>query len=576
VSRSPGSRLLLAGLLVAVFLSFLPALRGAFLWDDADYVVRNDSIRSLDPASLAALLETVQVGNYHPLTMLSLAIDHALFGLDPFGYHLVSVLLHLLNVFLVHRLVLDLSRRFDAAILAAAFWGLHPLRVESVAWVSGRKDLLYTAFFLVALLAYRRWTRHGDLRSYAASLGAYLLSLLSKGMAVSLALVLPASDFLDGRKLTRRAVLDKLPFLALSLAFGCVAIWAQRTSGALDGETGRSLLVRCMVGAYGLVAYLGKTVAPVRLSALYPYPTAPGEALPLAFVLVALSLVPLAALVAWSLRRTRKVAFAALFYVATAILVLQILPVGGAMMADRYTYLPGVALSYLAAEGAVALRDRGGAARGICGAGAVVALALLSVLTFRQCGIWRDHGTLWNDVVRKQPHAHVAWRILGLHDAAEGRKLQALRNFDEAIRLRPDYAEAYNGRANMRADLGDRAGAARDYETLIRLRPDLVLGHYGLAYLAGEMGDFRTAAEGFTRVLEIDPRMLEARLNRGEAFLRIGRFEDARRDFDAAIDQAPRSAVAYGGRARARLALGDEQGARDDMAKAASLETPAP
>jgi tetratricopeptide (TPR) repeat protein len=535
-ANRPRERLILAAVLAAVLVAFLPALRGAFVWDDVEYVVRNDSIRSLDPASLAALLETVQVGNYHPLTMLSLAIDHALFGLDPFGYHLVSVLLHLLNVFLVHRLVLDLSRRFDAAILAAAFWGLHPLRVESVAWVSGRKDLLYTAFFLVALLAYRRWTRHGDLRSYAASLGAYLLSLLSKGMAVSLALVLPASDFLDGRKLTRRAVLDKLPFLALSLAFGCLAIWAQRYHGAIEVSP-RPLSERLLVASYGTIAYLAKTVAPVNLSALYPYP--PGS-LPASYAASLGALVAIGVAVAASLRVTRKVAFGMLFYLGTVALVLQVVPVGEAVIADRYAYLPGVGLAYLAGEGFAAAWSAVAAAKGrrlVLAAGGAAACILLAGLTFARCGVFRDSAALWNDVIAK-------------HSAS---------------------AIAYNNRGNARADLGDREGAERDYREAIRLDPDYALARYNEAYLAGEMGDFARAAAGLTRVIELAPDMAQARLHRGLAYLELRRARDAVADFDRAIVLAPDLAPAYAGRARAWLDLGDRARASADAALARSL-----
>jgi hypothetical protein len=266
---------LVAIVLAAVAVAFVPALRGGLVWDDEYYVQTNETIRSLSPSSLATLATLPQVGNYHPLTMLTLAVNYAAGGIDPFGYHLVNLLLHLANVVLVYLLMLDLSRRSDAALFACAFWGLHPLRVESVAWISGRKDLLYTGFFLAALLAYRRYARdpERELRSYLASLAAYVASLLSKGMAVSFALVVPLSDFLDRRPLSRRAVLDKLPFVALSLLLGWVAVAVQGSAEAIHMEHGRPLLDRIVFAGYGFVLYLVKTLWPSGLSLFYPYPT---------------------------------------------------------------------------------------------------------------------------------------------------------------------------------------------------------------------------------------------------------------------------------------------------------------
>lgn len=541
VGNSPLQRNgLLAAVLAGVFVSFLPALQAGFVWDDADYVRTNETIRSLDADRILSFFAAPQQGNYHPLTILSLAIDYALGGLDPFGYHLVNVLLHVANTLLVHRLVSSLSRREDVALTAAAFWGIHPLRVESVAWVSGRKDLLYTAFFVISLLLYRRYSgRASSPSAYFASLGAYVLSLLSKGMAVSLALVLPLSDFLDRRRLAARSVLDKLPFLALALAFGWIALVAQQGAGGLKEP--RPLADRLAVAAYGSVAYLGKTALPVELSAFYPYPGPPGDPLPLSYRLAPVAVLALAAAVALSLRRTRKIAFGLGFYLANVAFVLQVVPVGAAVMADRYTYLSSVGLAFLAGEGLARARDALAAAGRVRRLGAVAlllaGLAVLGTLTWQRCGVWRDNLSLWNDVLSKHP----------------------------------DSAIAYNNRGNARADLGDRLGAARDYEQAIRLQPDFVLALYNQAYLAGEEGDFARAAEGFSRVLELAPEMLPARVNRADAYVRLGRPEDAIRDYDRVLAVEPGWAPAYAGRARAWADLGEQARAVEDARRARAL-----
>jgi hypothetical protein len=544
VTRKTARRIdpVLALAVAAVALAFLPALSGGLVWDDEYYVKANETIRSLSPASLAVLATAPQVGNYHPLTMLSLALNHAAGGIDPFGYHLVNLLLHLANVVLVHRLVLDLARRSDAAAVAAAFWGLHPLRVESVAWISGRKDVLYTAFFLLALLAYRRYARDEakSRASYLGSLASYVASLLSKGMAVSLTLVLPLSDFLDRRGLSRRSILDKLPYLLLSLALGWVAIRVQGTAEAIHLEHGRAVFDRIALAGYGFVFYLAKTVWPSGLSLFYPYPTPPSDPLPAVVHLGFGASIVLVALALGTVRFTRKIAFGFFFFLANVLFVLQVLPVGNAVAADRYTYLASVGLAYLVGEGFVALRglaEARGTPRAVVPALASVVLAALGAATFARCGVWRDSATIWGDVIAKQPTVVIA----------------------------------YVQHGNAIADLGDKTGARRDYQEAIRRNPEYLLAHYNLAYLDGESGDFAAAVQGFTRVLELDPDMVWARLYRGDALRRVRRPADAIADYDRAIALAPALAPAYEGRARARLDLGDRERALADARRAQEL-----
>jgi tetratricopeptide (TPR) repeat protein len=355
-------------------------------------------------------------------------------------------------------------------------------------------------------------------------------------MAVSLALVLPASDFLDARKPARRAVLDKLPYLALALLFGFLALWAQRSQGGIEAAP-RPLSDRVLVAAHGAAGYVVKTVAPVRLSALYPYPAG---ALPASYLASLVGCVAVAGAVLASLRRTRVVAFAAWFYLATVVFVLQLLPVGAAVLADRYSYLPGVALAYLAGAGWAAARAAGAPSRPRSAAlatAALGALAILAALTWGRCGVFRDGASLWNDVIAKHPESAVA----------------------------------YNNRGNARADAGDRAGAQRDYQEAIRLDPDYAHAWYNAAYLAGEDGDFARAADGLTRVLELAPGMLQASQHRGLAYLELRKPREAIADFDRALALSPDFAPAYAGRARAWLDLGDRVRAAADAEKARSL-----
>ncbi len=519
----------------AAVVAFLPALGGGFVWDDAYYVRDNHAMRGPGIAAIAWAFRSVVLGNYQPLTLLSLALDQRLFGPGPFVFHLTNILLHAVNALLVHRLLLALSGRRDAAWAGALLWAVHPLRVESVAWISARKDVLYVLFFLGALLAYVRHAR-ADGRpgpAYFVSLGLFLLSLLSKGMAVSLSLVLPLVDLLLRRRLTARSAAEKVPFFALSIVFGLVAIRAQAGSGAIPEIPDHGILGQLGYACYALVFYLVKTVAPAALSCVYPYPGTTAEALPAAVWLAILAGAALGAATFGSLRVSRAPAFGAGFYLATVALVLQVLPVGGAVAADRYTYLPAVGVSWLAGLGYARLRDRtapSSAGRWTTSAGIVLLVASLGALSWGRCAVWQDGLALWNDVIAKHPDVAVAYQNRGVARAAAGDKAGALKDYDHALRLDPRQADAYGNRANAKADLGDREGALLDYREAIRLHPRRAEYRFNLALIEGEMGRWTEAIDGLGEAIRLDPYLAPAYVNRALALARIGRFAEARAD----------------------------------------------
>ena len=216
----------LAGILLVSFLIYLPAMKGEFVWDDYVYVQSNPMIYSFD---LAQIFSKYVLGNYHPLTMLVLSIEYSLFGFNVVGYHFINVLIHLANTLLVFRLVLLLCRKDAIALIAALFFGIHPLHVESVAWVSELKDLLYSLFFLASCVAYVNYINKRQSKYYFFALALFILSLLSKAMAASLPLVLILFDYFKGN-LNRKAVLQKIPFFLLSVCFGLIAISAQKST----------------------------------------------------------------------------------------------------------------------------------------------------------------------------------------------------------------------------------------------------------------------------------------------------------------------------------------------------------
>ncbi|MEE8574733.1 MAG: hypothetical protein V3T30_04900, partial [Thermodesulfobacteriota bacterium] len=363
---------------VVTFIVYLPTLQNGFVnWDDQGYVYNNPNIRILDIDFFRWALSTPVLGNWHPLTMLSHAVDYALFGLNPRGHHLTSIVLHSVNTILVFFLTFTLVNNKKSgnavmgneslltaritALVTALLFGLHPLHVESVAWVSERKDLLYAFFYLLTLLTYLTYAR-GSAKNrvipYASALILFTLSLLSKPMAVTLPVVLLLIDYYPlgrfrvhgptGLKAYRRIFLEKIPFFLLSLIFTAITIETQKSAGALEMEIA-PFLERLLISLRGYGFYIYKSFIPVNLAQVYPYPDTIGL-----FKLEYLaSIILIAIITLLSIKYVRKPNENKLFITLWAYFLVTLLPVIGLVQAgqqsaaDRYTYLPGLAIFIL-------------------------------------------------------------------------------------------------------------------------------------------------------------------------------------------------------------------------------------
>jgi protein O-mannosyl-transferase len=514
---------------LAAAVAFLPSLSGRFVWDDFDYVRNNPILLAHGLTAIERMFRLFVVGNYHPLTMASLALDNLLFGPNPPIFHLTNVLLHAANAVLVGRLFFALGIRRDAAWAGALLWAVHPLRVEPVAWISGRKDLLYVFFFLSALLTYLRHAKAnaGVGRDYAWAFGFFCCSLLSKGAAVAFVPVMVLADGFVGRRPSTRSVAEKVPFLAVAVVIGVVAIAAQRTAGALPSTPVYGIGGRLAVACYGLVFYLVKTLAPWGLSAFYPYPS-PSAGLP-AVAWAAVIVVVAAGLLVWWLRRFRTLVFAACVYLATLALVLQVVPVGGAIAADRYAYLPGVAVSLVIAAALGARPFRRSFAVVV-----VAAALLLAGGSWARCAVWRDGASLWNDVLAKYPDVPLAHQNRGVDRAASGDQRGAIVDYDAAIAESPGFADAWANRGASKADLGDLDGAIADLSEAIRIDPARASYRFNLGLVLGDRGRWDEALASLGEAIRLQPDFAAAYLNRGLALRQIGRAAEGAADLQRA------------------------------------------
>lgn len=526
-------------LALLVVAAFQPALDGAFIdFDDDVYVTANPQVRAGLTArgGLWALGSVGYGANWHPLAWLSHMADVEFFGLAPRGHHATSVLIHAAGA-----LLLFAGLRLTTGVLlpswvAALLFAVHPLRVESVAWISERKDVLSGFFFLAALVLWARYARRPGAARYAAALGAHLLALLSKPMAVSLPVVLlivdwwPLGRFGRGGPGARRLLLEKLPFAVLSAAVGVVTFIAQQRGGEV--VVTQRIGERLALVPVSLAAYLGKLVWPSRLAVYYPTP----ERLPWFAPLAALLVLAALAAAAWSWRRRRPhVAAGLLWYAATVLPVSGVVQAGDQALADRYTYLPliGVTLAAVLLVREIVPRPP---LRVL--AATAVAVGLL-LLTRSQAGRWQDTVTLFRHAVTVVDGNWLAYNNLGQALLDSGRPEEAVPLLRRALQLRPNQPLCRYNLAAALYKLGNRAEAEEQYRRALAADPEFLAARYNLGVTLLTAGRTDAALAEFDRVLSRQPSHAGARNNRGLALLRRGDTRGAREDFEAAVRSEP-------------------------------------
>jgi tetratricopeptide (TPR) repeat protein len=572
----------LAVILLISIIAYLPVFHNSLLaWDDNAYIRDNVLIHSFN---LKEIFSHYVSGNWHPITVLTFALEYQFFGLNATGYHSVNLLLHLLNVLLVFYTVFLLSDKIIVALVASLLFGIHPLHVESVAWAAELKDLLYTFFFLASYIFYLKYlndlqkkiqpinqsthqhlstsAHHPIFKSsnhqittsshlhfftfspfYILALLLFIFSLLSKAMAVSLPLVLILTDYFKGRKINRKTLLEKVPFFLLALILGVVAVIAQKSSGATNPTTLLSLPQRLVFASYGFVTYLVKLLFPINLSALYPYPQNEFD-IPVQYYAYVLCFLGLAACVCYSRRFTKKIIFGMGFFTATVILVLQLLPVGLAIMADRYSYIPSIGIFYLAGEGFMYLwRSKK------LKLPAIIVLSLFAVLfsveTYARCGVWKNDITLWTDVIDQYKTLEYVYYNRGIAFTNEKRNEEAVSDFTRAIELKPDYSGAYNNRGFIFMNQNRNEEAIYDFNKSIELKSDNAVAYFNRGILFVNERRMDEAVKNFYKAVELKPDYAEVYNSLGSFFVKQRKNDDAINNFNKAIELNSGYAEAY-------------------------------
>jgi len=555
-------RYLILWVVLCSCIGFIPLFRNGFIvWDDLDYILNNPLIKTLSFKHLLHIFSDNFLGNYHPFTLLSFSFDYLLFGANPTGYHLHNLLLHLVNSFLLYHLLYRLFNRKMLAFLTALLFFIHPMHVESIAWASERKDLLYSLYYLLSLIFYVQYRKTNRFKHLVFSLFFFIFSLLSKGQAVSLFFVILLIDYYlhyPGSK--KRLIIEKIPYLILSLLFGIIAINAQTHEGEINTWVHFSFFERVTLAAYSFSSYIFKLLIPFKLSALHPYPHKINNVLPLfyyAFHLVTIATVVL--LVYLVKTRKRKYVFAILFFIVNLIFVLQLIPVGDAIISERYSYLSSVGLfliiaffleKYFVSAGSLFPK--------IMIAAIVLYFSFMVVITYNRMSVWKSSLILFNDILEKYPDSEIALNNRASIRINRGEFDEALQDLNKSISFDSTYFQAIYNRAIVKRKKDDMYGSLLDYNRVLRLNPDFVDALYNRGNINKDLHSYTEAISDYTKVIAKQPSYWQAYNNRALCKIAIKDYPSAIKDLTITIDINPDCAAAFYLRGLAEAQSGDD------------------
>jgi hypothetical protein len=521
---------------------FRPALQNDFAgYDDDEYVTRNLHVNTgLTRENVRWAFTAVHSNNWHPLTWISHQADSSLFGLAPRGHHAVNLLFHIANTVLLFLWLSGMTGVGGRSAFVALIFGLHPLHVESVAWIAERKDVLSGFFGLLALLAYTSYARKPGVVRYLAVAALFTLGLLAKPMLVTLPLLLLLLDWWPlGRGLR---ILEKLPLFALSGLSAVATLWAQRQSGAIAGIGGLPPSARLANAGVSYVRYLWKTVWPVDLAVFYPL-----NAIPTWQVIASVAaLAGITALVIALRKRSPWLATGWYWYLATLLPVIGIVQVGMQAMADRYMYLPMIGLLIAVAWSAVALNPRVAAAAGV-----LIAIGCAAV-TSRQIPVWKDGLILFTHAIAVTKDNFVAHDNLGVELDRRGRFDEAITQYRETLRIKPGDRNGESNLAQASFEKGERLFNQKKpdeafvaFQEGMQHRPPTASVQMYIGLMLLDRQEFDIAMSQLRGALQMDPKLVRAHVGLGVALASTGKDQEARRSFEEAVRLDPSNVEAH-------------------------------
>ena len=532
-------------LIIVSLIAFGRILSNGFInLDDNEYITENYHIQSgINLESIKWAFSNSYSNNWHPLTFVSHMLDWSLFGANASGHHLISLLLHIGSVLFLFLFLSKTTGNLWPSAFAAALFSLHPLRVESVAWAAERKDVLSMFFGMASIYAYAFYTKGSKFPWYFLCLILFAMGLMSKQMLVTLPFVLILLDYwplerwqkviyapVNNRShATGMLIWEKAPFLLLTIASSIVTFWAQNKGGIVAKV--QSFLNGAIQAIISYAAYLGKIFWPVNLAVFYPYEF---SVLLWKFLISCLILIAITVVALYYMRKLPFLFVGWFWYVGTLVPVIGFVQLSDLEMADRYTYLPSVGIAIMLAWGIPSLFHRAGIRKKVLFPAAITVLAILVVLTWKQCGYWKNSIELFSHTLHVTKDNYLAHNNRGNAYVTLGQYQRAFEDFDEALRLKPNYAKYYDSRGTLYFKLGQYQRAFEDFNEALRLQPNYANAYDKRGAVYVTLGQYQRAFEDFNEALRLNPNYANAYNNRAVVYFKQGNNKHACSDLQKA------------------------------------------
>ena len=588
--------------------------------DDNIYVYENASVQSglnWNSIGQAFSSELTKVGHWHPLTWLSWMLDYQIFGLNPQGFHLINLLFHVMNTLLLFLILRRMTKKLWPSAFVAALFAIHPLHVESVAWIAERKDVLSTFFWMLTLGAYSYYVESPGFRRYCFVFLFFALGLLAKPMLVTLPFVLLLLDYWPLRRFQERRpdhkvqteesklltsdkqkkkskkndvvtvketlevkkpaepeykwsliyplLREKVPLFVLVILSSLATYMAAQSAGAVTSIEKLPLGVRIGNAFISYIAYIGKMIWPSNLAVFYPYPKGLilWQVIGSVLLLIAITLV-----VIWRAKKSPYLATGWLWYAGTLVPVIGIVQAGVQAMADRYTYISLIGLFIMVAWGLPELLKKWKYRKEILFTASALIILCLSIITWTQVGYWQNSISLFDHTLKVTDNNWFTYSSRGNTYYDLGNYQQAIEDYDRAIEIKPGYAEAYSNRGIAYHKLGNYKHAIADLSRAIEIKPGYAMAYNNRGNAYNVLGNYSQAIEDYGRAIEIKPGYAEAYYNRGTSYNSIGNYQQAIADLKRAIEIKPVYPEAYINRGFAYKGLGNYQQAIEDYGRA--------
>lgn len=506
-------------------------------FDDNIYIIQNGYIQSgLTPEGFRWAFSTKYFDLWNPLVWLSFMLDYQIHGLSAGGYHLTNLILHVLSTLLLFRLFSSMTGAVWKSAFVAGFFALHPLHVESVAWIAERKDVLSAFFWMLTLCLYVHYTKKPVIERYVPVILSFVLALISKPMVVTLPVIMILLDYWPLRRFESQKnnpiiwqLREKAPFFILSAVLALITIYSSFTHSYKLFP----LSSRLANAPVSFVTYLIQTLWPHDLAVFYPFP----ESLPHWQVWSSVLLIIITVFAVIALAKRLPYLFTGwMWYIITIAPVIGIIQISTYSMADHYHYLPSIGIAVMLAWGVPSLiknKDRHKNSAFFAG---IIFLTIMSILTWQQCGYWKNSISLFGRTLQVTKDNYLMQNNLGVTLFEEGKITEALDRYDEAIRIKPDYADAYYNRGNAYARLISHQTAIENYNKAISLKPDYVQAYLARGNTHARLGNYQPAIENYNAAIQMMPDNADAYINRAFVSLNTGDKESGCRDARTACE----------------------------------------